>query len=119
SGATTATACRGANCRRGSRPSSSDKAAHRERRTCPAMSGVDRCSAPSPTADYLNVLLQPLVEKIDGGADPRGVADPLMGEEPQNTAVVFARWQAADQVRVAVADQARQDGDAEARAHPR
>ena len=57
---------------------------------------------------------EPLVEEIDDGADARRVADAFVGDQPQRAAVVLARRKAADQVRIGIGDDARQDGDSEA-----
>ena len=56
---------------------------------------------------------EPLVEKINDRADRRGAANAFVGDQPEHTQVVLARRKAADQVRVRIGDDARQDGNSE------
>ena len=49
----------------------------------------------------------------------RRVADPFVGQQPHLAAMVGARWEAADQVRVGIGNDAWQHAQPEPRAHAR
>src|SRR5438045_2351573 len=62
-----------------------------------------------------DVPRQAFVEEIDHGPDARGVANALVGEQPQYAAMAIARRDAADEVRVGIPDDAGQDCNPETR----
>ena len=66
-----------------------------------------------------DVPAEAFVKEVDHGSHARHMAAALVGEQPQDPAVVRPRRHAADKVRVGVGGNARKDGDPEARTHPR
>ena len=61
-----------------------------------------------------DVSAQTFIEEVDDGADSRRVADALVCEQPEYSAVIVSRRNALDEVRIGIRDDARQNRDPEA-----
>ena len=78
------------------------------------MSGCLSLGGDAQALQSSEVQAQAIVQEINDHAHARRLPNPLVSEQPDGPVVVASGRQAANEVRITIGDDARQDGDAEA-----